>query len=508
MEKGKVKIFRYDPEKDKAPRYETHEYPFEAGMSVLDVAIHIYEEIDGTFSFSYCCRNSHCGLCGVKINGRPGLMCRESATREMTLEPLDHLSHVRDLMVDRNQYEDQMTGLRLFLDRVAAPDEEPEKIEKADHDRFKVVSRCVECYNCVSTCTSFRENPHDFLGPAGIVQLARHAFDPRDELNREVMAYEAGVYHCTLCDKCTVVCPHGISPRESIEILRARLVSKSGAPRALKQVIDLVKESSRAIAAPKRKKPFLQEHARSQSGKVALFIGCNMDYDPNLMPIALSAAKVLLHLGVDLSVPEAQVCCGMPLVEVGATDMLEGLIIQNVEAFIASGCETVLTLCSGCGLTAKQRWPKIYEQVKGEKPGFKVLDFTEFIADLPLGQESLKALNLKVSYHDPCLLIRGQGIHEQPRQLLQAVPDLAYREMPEADYCCGGGGVLRLSDFEMSGRILKTKIDYLKDLDLDAIATCCPTCIKHIKIGLSRARMRQVKIVHVANILAQSLGLE
>jgi len=338
--------------------------------------------------------------------------------------------------------------------------------------------------------------------------LARHAFDPRDELNREVMAYGAGVYHCTLCDKCTVVCPHGISPRESIEILRARLVSKAGAPRALRQVVDLVRESNRAIAAPKRKKPFLQENARPQPGKVGLFIGCNMDYDPNLMPIALSAAKVLLHLGVDLSVPADQVCCGMPLVEVGATDMLEDLIIQNVKAFIAAGCDTVLTLCSGCGLTAKQRWPEVYEQSTGEKPQFKVLDFTEFITGLPLPEASLKALNRKVSYHDPCLLLRGQGIYEQPRQLLRAIPGLDYTEMPEADYCCGGGGVLRLSDFEMSGRILKTKMNYLKDLDLDAIATCCPTCIKHMKIGLSRVHKRQVKIVHVANIVAQSLGLE
>jgi len=508
MEKGKVKIFRYDPEKDQAPRYETYEYSFEAGMSVLDVAIYIYEEIDGTFSFSYCCRNSHCGLCGVKINGQPGLMCRESATREMTLEPLDNLAVVRDLMVDRNQYEDQMIGLRLFLERVTAPEQEPEKIEQADHDRFKVVSRCVECYNCVSTCTSFKENPHDFLGPAGMVQLARHAFDPRDELNREVMAYGAGVYHCTLCDKCTVVCPHGISPRESIEILRARLVRKAGAPRALRQVIDLVRESSRAIAPPKRKKAFLRENARSGPGKVGLFIGCNMDYDPNLMPIALSAAKVLLHLGVVLAVPAEQVCCGMPLVEVGATDMMETLIIRNVKAFISAGCDTGLTLCSGCGLTAKQRWSEVYEQVQGEKPNFKVLDFTEFITELPLPKESLKALNQKVGYHDPCLLIRGQGISEQPRQLLQAVPDLDYTEMPEADYCCGGGGVLRLSNFEMSGRILNTKMGYLKDLDLDAIATCCPTCIKHMKIGLSRAHMRRVKIVHVANIIAQSLGLE
>jgi len=199
MEKGKVTIFRYNPEIEQQPYYADYEFPFEPGMSVLDVAFYIYEKIDGSFSFSYCCRNSHCGLCGAKINGQPGLMCRESATREMVLEPLDNLPVLRDLVVDRKDYEESMRGLRLFLDRVNAPGSEPERIELGDLDRFKVVSRCVECYSCVSTCPAVRESKHEFLGPAGIVQLARHAFDPRDELNRELIAYSSGLYNCTLC---------------------------------------------------------------------------------------------------------------------------------------------------------------------------------------------------------------------------------------------------------------------------------------------------------------------
>jgi len=228
METGKVTIFRYNPETDGSPYYETFEYPYTAGMSVLDVAMHVYEKIDGTFSFSYCCRNSHCGLCGVKINKKPGLMCRESAAAEMTLEPLDHLTVIRDLMVDLNQYEEQMLGMRLFLERTKPPEKEPEKIEAEDHDLFKIVSRCVKCYCCLSTCSAFEKNPHEFLGPASLVQLARHTFDPRDTLNREIIASGAGITKCHLCDKCTFVCPHGISPRKSIEIIGERLENRYG----------------------------------------------------------------------------------------------------------------------------------------------------------------------------------------------------------------------------------------------------------------------------------------
>lgn len=229
MQKGKVVIFRYNPETDRQPYYETHAYPFEAGMSVLDVATYIYENIDASFNFSFGCRNSHCGICGAKINAKPGLMCRESATPEMTLEPLDNLPVIRDITVDWKACEEWMSNLRLFLERSGTPTEEPEKIERRDLERFKIVSRCVACHSCTSVCPAFGENPHTFWGPAAFVQLARHAFDPRDELNREIMAHSAGIYNCTLCGKCKKACPHGISPKKSIELLLAAIEARKKA---------------------------------------------------------------------------------------------------------------------------------------------------------------------------------------------------------------------------------------------------------------------------------------
>jgi fumarate reductase (CoM/CoB) subunit B len=507
METGKVKILRYSPEEDTAPRYETYELPFTEGMSVLDVAFYIYEEIDGTFSFSYCCRNSHCGLCGVVINGRPGLMCRESATREMTLEPLRNLTVIRDLMVDREEYERHKGGLRLFLDRVNGPEREPEKIPLEALDKFKVASRCVECYSCVSGCPVVRENRHEFLGPAGLVQLARHAFDPRDELNRDVVATSAGLYNCTQCGRCTAVCPHEIAPAENIELLRALAVSRGRSPRAVLQLIEMVRSGAKAISPTKGKKPFLEQGGGAAAAAVGLFVGCNIDYDFRLMEVAASAVKVLKHLGIDLAIPTEQVCCGTPLKEVGALGQLAELAVKNVKAFADAGCTQIVTLCGGCGLSAKKLWPDLYRQATGKEMPFAVLDFSEFMAAHPLPPEELRPIPLKVTYHDPCSLDRGQGVHDEPRRLLRSIPGLTFVEMDESDYCCGGGGGLRLTNIDMAKRILKRRISSFRELNVDAVVTGCPTCIKQFMMGLSQERLRHVAVLHPATLLARALGL-
>jgi succinate dehydrogenase/fumarate reductase iron-sulfur protein len=218
---GRVTVSRFDPERDSLPYRETYDFPFEAGMTALDVARYVQQVRDGTFTFSHCCRNSHCGLCGALVNGRPGLLCREPATVVMTLEPLEGFPVVRDLTLDRDPYEERMLALRLFLNRRLPPPEEPERIPNESHERFKVASRCVECYLCLSACPAFAENPHGFLGPAGFAQLGRHFFDPRDELDRALIAVSAGVHLCTGCGACDAVCPHSVGPRSIIEALAA-----------------------------------------------------------------------------------------------------------------------------------------------------------------------------------------------------------------------------------------------------------------------------------------------
>ena len=64
-----------------------------------------------------------------------------------------------------------------------------------------------------------------------------------------------------------------------------------------------------------------------------------------------------------------------------------------------------------------------------------------------------------------------------------------------------------MSNFEMSRRILKRKLSFVKEVDIDAIVTCCPICMKQLRVGLSQEKMRGVKVLHLANVLADAMGL-
>ena len=63
---GRVTVVALRPGRSTGRRCrQTFDFPFEPGMSALDVALYVQRYADGTFTFSYCCRNSHCGLCGA-----------------------------------------------------------------------------------------------------------------------------------------------------------------------------------------------------------------------------------------------------------------------------------------------------------------------------------------------------------------------------------------------------------------------------------------------------------
>ena len=223
MERVKVKIFRYDPSEDKNPRYETYDVPYEKDMRVLDVLMFVQENLANSLAFRYSCRRRRCGTCSVLVNGRPVLACMEGAEREMTIEPLPNLPVIRDLVVDTQPYEASIRKIHPFLERGQLPQEEPERLDARGFLSLRPLQTCIECYSCMSACPVIDLKWQEFSGPVTLVQLARRALDPRDDLDRVSLALGGGLVHCVSCYACVNVCPVEINVLEgAIERLRGQ----------------------------------------------------------------------------------------------------------------------------------------------------------------------------------------------------------------------------------------------------------------------------------------------
>ncbi len=73
-------------------------------------------------------------------------------------------------------------------------------------------------------------------------------------------------------------------------------------------------------------------------------------------------------------------------------------------------------------------------------------------------EKYLRPVQGRVTYHDPCHLLRTQGVKEEPRSLLKRIPDLEFVEMAGADVCCGGGGAFQFEHPDVAAEIRKGKI--------------------------------------------------
>jgi len=456
MKELTVTVRRFDQETDTEPRYVTYQVKVNDGARVLNVLHAIHDSIDPTLSYRYSCASGQCGSCAVRVNGEPVLACMEEATDNMKIEPLN-LDVKKDLVTDLVPRLEQIASL--------IPKQETVLPKKADIDAMKPLKDCIECLCCVSVCPAV--DVTKFIGPTAMRQEMRLVLDPRDSGDRISDAVRDGLFTCTTCQACWKVCPKEIqTPAKAIEKLRAHANRRGFTLPRHKEVAAMVQETGRSI--PRTSESFLEkvpdviEPAGPVKATVGLFIGCV--YNLRQQQSALDAMEVLKRNGIRVIIPKEQVCCGSPLIRTGQLGYIDELKRRNIETFTSRKIDTVLTMCAGCGSTLKHDY---------ETP-FTVIDINELLTKY--GIEPPAKLPVKATYHDPCHLMRGQGVKEEPRQLIRQVVDLV--EMPAI--CCGSGGGVRSGNPDEAAALGKRRGEEIKKTGAEVVITSCPFCEFHI----------------------------
>lgn len=228
--------------------------------------------------------------------------------------------------------------------------------------------------------------------------------------------------------------------------------------------------------------------------------------DSDAAPL-LDAVRVLQGLGIDFGyLAEDEPCCGGLLHYIG----LEENFAQNAQDLYKSlkshGVKKIIGIVPSCTHTLKELIPR-------HVPGYDI----EVEHFLTVVLEGIKSRELrfpgqaKVVYHDPCQLARYLGLIEEPRQILKAIKGIELVE-PERTYgewatCCGGGGGFEVVFPELSQILAVNRAKELVETGADIIVTHCPGCIMQLEEGLKALKIKEVKVLDLAQVLAMAMGV-
>jgi L-lactate dehydrogenase complex protein LldE len=242
--------------------------------------------------------------------------------------------------------------------------------------------------------------------------------------------------------------------------------------------------------------------------RVALFVPCYVD---TLFPEAAQAVVHLLErLGVAVSFPREQTCCGQMHVNTGYQREAVPLVRNVVRAFAAA--QTVVAPSASCvalvrdhyaHLAARAGDPALEREVAALVP--RVVELTEYLID-HLGVEDVGAsFPHAVAFHPTCHSVRMLHVGDRPLRLLRRVRGLRLLELPRADQCCGFGGTFAVKHAETSAAMLADKISDVISSRAEVLVAADNSCLMHIGGGLARQRTG-VRTMHLAEVLASTEG--
>jgi glycolate oxidase iron-sulfur subunit len=231
---------------------------------------------------------------------------------------------------------------------------------------------------------------------------------------------------------------------------------------------------------------------------------------PALLPeVNHATAQVLAANGYRVYAPPAQRCCGALQAHAGEIETARQLARYNIAVFEATDAEWVVVNSAGCGALMKE-----YGHLLRDDPAFaaraeafsqRVCDVSERLTAAPL-RPPLHPVPLRVAYDDPCHLLHGQKVREQPRSLLRQIPALTLLEVSESDWCCGSAGIYNLLHPETAQALLDRKMRHLAAVEPQLIVTGNPGCMLQLRQGVAQYGLA-AEVLHPVEVLARAYGV-
>ncbi len=401
--------------------------------------------------------------------------------------------------------------------------------------------QCTRCGQCMKDCPVYKETLDEQYTARSKVNLIKavyyHDRFPLTDGLRDIAET------CLLCRACLAACPNEVDGPEFTLFLREKLVERFGQSGARRAVFDGLLPRPGALSGVARVAAFgqalrLDRAAAAVAGAFSTVTRQVIDYAPRLASRSLTAVHptgstlapagrpkarvayfhgclsnlvfpdtglatidVLRLNGYEVVIP-AQGCCGVPASSNGDVEAARTMARANVDSLTRAGCDWIVTDCASCGSTLKE-YGRLLGGDEARIVSSKVRDISELLVGEGFDRTGLGRVDLTVTYHDPCHLVRYQNIAAEPRAILRSIPGLTLAEMKEADRCCGASGSFVLTHHRLSLKIGDRKARNVLETGAAAVATGCPSCRMQISDATKRAG-HELAVLHPVELLARA----
>lgn len=403
--------------------------------------------------------------------------------------------------------------------------------EQIDAPIAAYFNSCVHCGLCAEACLFYTETQKPEYIPIHKVEPLRKVWENEYTLwgklkallglgqkltDEELAAWQEFVYaSCTLCGRCSLVCPVGNDIVYMIRKTREGMAAAGHAPEGL------VGASQRAVRVGSPMGVTLKtlqaqiKHVEASTGitipldveKVDYLVLLSSMEVVNFPEYLQAIARIMRQAGKTWTLASDAFEATNSGIQIGASDIAKELVSRVVKAAERLQVKTVISPECGHAYTAI-RWEG--PNLMGQAFSFQVQHILEVLEEFRLqgllqteGKE-----DARLTFHDPCQLARRGGVIEPQRNLLNMVAS-NFVEMPEVgkyNWCCGGGGGHSAIEeaAEVRNAVFKRKKSQLDAVKPDTLVTACANCRLVLEEGLEAYEM-DIPVVGLTEMLAEHL---
>jgi hypothetical protein len=223
------------------------------------------------------------------------------------------------------------------------------------------------------------------------------------------------------------------------------------------------------------------------------------------VPPLEAAIKVLRRLGIEPGyLAEEEPCCGAPLYQAGLHQKFVENARRGFRKLKYAGVRRLISIVPYCTNALQRLFPQYIEDFDLE-----VKHFLEIVNENLSSQELRFPREVKVTYHDPCQMVRQLGMVDEPRRILRAIKGITLVEPEwtkgEWSTCCGGGGGFETVFPELSRVLAVNRVSELLETGAEIIVTHCPGCVMQLKDGLRELKTARVEVLDISQVIDMAM---